>query len=642
MIGKNFKKQIEKWQGTLLVAPCIAGIVIAGSQIGIFRILEWAALDQFFLLRPQEALEKRIIVVTIDEPDIKYVKQWPMSDQVMAQLIRNIKAHQPRAIAIDVYRDLPVEPGHQELVEIFKSTPQLIAVEKIAGNPVEPPPALAELGQVAANDLLIDTDGKIRRGVVLLGKPGGDLIQGLGVKLALMYLEKEGIELEAIDIEQKIYGLGQAKFVPLSSNDGQYNQADLGGYQILLNYQGGLESFPTISLTDVLERRIPSNFFRDRIVLLGSKAPSLNDNYATPYNNNFFIPTKLMPGVIIHANLSSQILSAALENRPMLRNSTKQVNWLLIFFWSGYSATLGSFYIRRRWLTIAGLWLAVGVIISGSYLAFLEGWLVPIFTPLLALVSASVVSVGQVLWQNLMLSYRKLEDYAHNLEAKVEERTKELLLEKNKSDKLLLNVLPEAIAFRLKQEPDDTKEYIADYFEESTILFSDIVGFTPLSARITPIELVSLLNKMFSEFDKLVEQCGLEKIKTIGDAYMVVGGLPLPRQDHAQAVAEMALAMQVVMQQFQITLNEQFQIRVGIHSGPVVAGVIGTKKFIYDLWGDTVNVASRMESSGSPGKIQVTSATYEKIKDQFILEKRGLVPVKGKGEMETYWLMEKK
>ena len=157
----------------------------------------------------------------------------------------------------------------------------------------------------------------------------------------------------------------------------------------------------------------------------------------------------------------------------------------------------------------------------------------------------------------------------------------------------------------------------------------------------SPLELVNLLNQMFSTFDKLAQKYGLEKIKTIGDAYMVAGGLPVPRGDHAEAVAQMALDMQEAIKQFQADLGEPFQIRIGINTGPVIAGVIGIKKFIYDLWGDTVNVASRMESSGIPGRIQVSATTYDILKDKFLLEKRGAVLIKGKGEMITYWLTEK-
>jgi class 3 adenylate cyclase len=210
-----------------------------------------------------------------------------------------------------------------------------------------------------------------------------------------------------------------------------------------------------------------------------------------------------------------------------------------------------------------------------------------------------------------------------------------LRLEQQKSEELLLNILPEPIANQLKQN----QGAIAQQFNEVTIMFADIVGFTPLSARLTPIELVNLLNRIFSTFDELAQQLGLEKIKTIGDAYMVAAGLPLPRPDHADAIAQMGLAMQAAVHRFQSELRESVQIRIGINTGVVVAGVIGTRKFIYDLWGDAVNVASRMESSGQPGSIQVTKATYERLKNKYIFEKRGTIDVKGKGEMETYWLI---
>ena len=217
-----------------------------------------------------------------------------------------------------------------------------------------------------------------------------------------------------------------------------------------------------------------------------------------------------------------------------------------------------------------------------------------------------------------------------------------LRLEQEKSEWLLRNILPEAIANQLKQNQGALGEHgaaLAEQFNEVTILFADLVGFTPLSARLTPIELVNLLNQIFSTFDELAQQLGLEKIKTIGDAYMVAAGLPIPRADHAEAIAEMGLAMQAAIVRFQSEQGENIQIRIGINTGVVVAGVIGTKKFIYDLWGDAVNVASRMESSGEPGNIQVTTATYERLKNQYVFQKRGSIEVKGKGEMVTYWLI---
>jgi class 3 adenylate cyclase len=209
--------------------------------------------------------------------------------------------------------------------------------------------------------------------------------------------------------------------------------------------------------------------------------------------------------------------------------------------------------------------------------------------------------------------------------------------EQERSEALLLNILPKSIAERLKQN----ESAIADAFSEATILFADIVGFTEISGKMSPAQLVEILNGIFSRFDRLAEKHKLEKIKTIGDAYMVVGGLPEPENGSAQEVLQMALDMLETMKQFNKENNTDLKIRIGVHSGPVIAGVIGLKKFIYDLWGDAVNVASRMESTGVDGRIQVTEDTYLSHKQNFYFEKRGEIKVKGKGEMTTYFLCAK-
>ncbi|MEG4319153.1 MULTISPECIES: adenylate/guanylate cyclase domain-containing protein [unclassified Microcoleus] len=214
----------------------------------------------------------------------------------------------------------------------------------------------------------------------------------------------------------------------------------------------------------------------------------------------------------------------------------------------------------------------------------------------------------------------------------------QLELEQMKSEQLLLNVLPAAIALRLK----DNEHNIAESFGEVTVMFADIVGFTELSSRISATAVVEVLNDIFSAFDHLADRHGLEKIKTIGDAYMVVGGLPTSREDHAEAIANMAIDMLHEIRLLSLEHSEPFSIRIGISTGPVVAGVIGLKKFIYDLWGDTVNIASRMESHGITGCIQVTAETYEILKDKYTFQKRGAIQVKGKGYMVTYLLTGRK
>jgi class 3 adenylate cyclase len=215
----------------------------------------------------------------------------------------------------------------------------------------------------------------------------------------------------------------------------------------------------------------------------------------------------------------------------------------------------------------------------------------------------------------------------------IREQLSALDAEKRKSEALLLNVLPAAVAERLKSE----SRPIADGFQDVSVLFADIVGFTRLSERLTPQALVERLNELFSAFDDLLDRLRLEKIKTIGDAYMVVGGLN-GGKDHALALAELALDMLARIRELSASHSEDFSVRIGIHSGPVVGGVIGKKKFIYDVWGDTVNIASRMESTGIPGAVQISQATYQRVRNMYTFEERGEIEVKGKGPMRT-WLI---
>jgi len=207
--------------------------------------------------------------------------------------------------------------------------------------------------------------------------------------------------------------------------------------------------------------------------------------------------------------------------------------------------------------------------------------------------------------------------------------------EQAKSEGLLLNILPRSIADQLKAQTQP----IADHFGSASILFADVVDFTPWSERLTPAEVVGHLDRLFRCFDDLAERYALEKIKTIGDCYMVAAGVPAPRSDHASALARMALDMLEAMRSHHDVAQLGLELRIGINSGPVVAGVIGHKRFLYDLWGDAVNTASRMESHGTPGRIQITHATYELVRDEFECVPRGRIAIKGKGEIEAWYLV---
>ena len=222
-----------------------------------------------------------------------------------------------------------------------------------------------------------------------------------------------------------------------------------------------------------------------------------------------------------------------------------------------------------------------------------------------------------------------------NLEQTISRKNQELFFEKEKSERLLLSIFPKFIADRLKQDSSP----IADSFAEASVLFAGITDFSSLVSQKTPAQVVDLLGQVFAAFDRLAEQHGLEKIKTLGDIYMAAAGVPVPRADHAEAVAELAFAMQAEIVRFDAGLKAPLQLRVGLSSGPVVAGVIGTAKLAYDLWGDTVSTAAHMEATGLAGSIQVSAETYQRLRKNFVFEERGEFYVPGKGNIRTYLLV---
>jgi adenylate cyclase len=395
---RNVQKESLKrriWRGwTAIIAFCIATLIILLRLTGLLQGVEWDVFDQFVQLRPLEPPDSRLVIVTIDEKDITQIGQWPLPDAVLARAINNLKAHNPSAIGIDLYRDLPVEPGHQTLVEVMKSTPNLIGVEKVVGSQVAPPATLSQLGQIAFVDIVLDADGKVRRGLMSAQLKDG-IHMSLGVTLALRYLEAKGVTLQEAGKHQ--FKLGQARLIPFDGNDGGYVRVNSGGYQMLLNYRGTLENFQRISLADVLQNRIPPDLIRDasgtdrpgRIVLIGTIAESLNDLFYTPYSSALFRTPKRTPGVVIHANLISQLVSAALDGRPLMRVWSDPQEWLWIFAWSFIGAALS-------WKLKSFKEIAVIVFLAGSglllltYLAFLQGWWVPVVPPLLGLVGAAI------------------------------------------------------------------------------------------------------------------------------------------------------------------------------------------------------------------------------------------------------------
>lgn len=377
------------WHWIPLLALGITVPVLLVRAMGLLQGFEWNLLDQFFSRRSLEVPEKRIVVVTIDEPDITQVGTWPISDRLLAQAITKIKAQKPSAIGLDLYRDLPVEPGHAELAQLFKTTPNLFGIEKVVAPEIAPPPLLKQRGQVGFSDQVIDPDGRIRRALLSVARSDQQESYSLALKLALYYLAQHHItpKTDQQD-EQKIY-LGKACFVRFQGHDGGYVRSQSGGYQILLNFRGSQKNFLAISLRQILNNQAPPEMFTARLVLIGATAPSLNDLFYTPYSVSLFKSPERMPGVFIHANIISQIISAALEQRPLLRVWADPLEWLWILGWGVVGAAL-SWFLKSPGKIAISLILASGGLLWVCYLAFLQGWWVPVVPPFLVLAGTAL------------------------------------------------------------------------------------------------------------------------------------------------------------------------------------------------------------------------------------------------------------
>jgi adenylate cyclase len=634
-------KQLGEWRGVLIAAPTVATILILLRLAGLLQSLELWAFDLSFRLRPLEPADSRIVIVGINDTDIQQLGggKWHIPDGVLAQVLEKLKKQQPKAIGLDLFRNAPLDSGYQALTKVFETTPNLIGIEKKIGdrnNPaIAPNPILSQNGQVASVDVVVDADNKIRRGMLFVQPEDGEPVASLGLTLALMYLEAEGINPEST-VNQSLK-LGQTVLIPFEANDGGYGKADAGGYQILLNFRGPAQSFRTVSLIDVLENRIPSDLVRDRIVLIGATASKLSDLFDTPYSDSLTTAPQQTFGVEIQANLTSQILSSVLQGRPLIKVWSEPLEWLWIFGWSCVGATLSwtSRYAEGvakrspRWLNLVlEKWTSVSIsfaaisLSSICYLAFLGGWWIPVVPPALGLVGAAVVLTGYI--ANLERQDRQtvMNLFGRHVTPEIAEaiwRDRHLLL---RAGRLLGRKMT------------------------ATVLFTDLKDFSRIAEHTDPETLMAWLNEYMEAMAQVVLDRGGVVDKFIGDSVMAVFGVPIPRttketiaEDASRAVScaiAMATKLQSLNQQWQAQGQLTAAMRVGIATGAVIVGSLGSSKRLdYTTIGDSVNVASRLESydkstATSICRILINEETYLHIKNQFSTKTLGSVVLKGR------------
>jgi adenylate cyclase len=619
MNQKSILKQwIWQWRGILVATPTIGGLVLLLRLAGFWQSWEWAAFDQFIRLRPAQGFDDRIVIVGIDEHDLREIGQPIIPDGIYADLIDKIKAQQPRSIGLDIYRDLPVQPGHDKLVKVFESTPNLVGIQKVVGRDgqetVAPPPALKAKGQVGSNDLLIDADGKVRRGFLSVDTNQGETIYSFSLHLGLHYLAAQQIGPEQIP-DSQTWRLGKATFQPFESNDGGYVRADAGGYQQIINYRSGKRSFKTVPLRDVLKNRLPQGWGRDRVILIGTVGESFQDAFFTPYTSGLISLPRRMPGVEVHAHLVSQILSAAIDNRPLIRAWSEPIEYLWIFAWTGVGAVLTWQFRtmkRQRWILQIGSWsLAAGTLLGSAYWAICQGlWIpvVPTFIGMLGATAAITVYIARSAGDIRKTFGRYL------------------------SDEIVATLLENPSGLALGGER-----------RTITILTSDLRGFTAFAERTSPEQVVKLLNFYLEHMAEVITHYQGTIDEFMGDGILVLFGAPTARPDDAERAIAAAVAMQLELVKVNQTMQEWgfplLEMGIGINTGEVVVGNIGSeKRSKYGVVGSQVNLTYRIESYTTGGQILISASTLEQAGEHVQLI--GQRDVKPKGVQEPITIYE--
>ncbi|WP_448560827.1 CHASE2 domain-containing protein [Trichothermofontia sp.] len=605
---QRLRQSFWDWRGVWIVAPSLTVLVLGLRLTGVLQGGEWAAYDQYLRWRSVTERDDRIVIVGINEDDVRSLGQAIIPDAVYAEVLHKLVAQNPRLIALDVYRDQPVEPGHAALVQVFENSSNIVGIEKLVGDrsreAVAAPPALKAKGRVAFNDLLFDRDRVVRRALLTVQDANDETVLSLGTYAALSYLAAEGISPELVE-GKDYWQIGPTPFPPLEAHDGGYVRVDAQGYQILLNYRGPSPQFAMRSLTDVLADRIPDDWARDRIVLIGAVSESFQDLFLTPFTRT---PSQRMPGVEIHASLASQILSAVLAKRPLIKTWPEPLEWLWIAGWATIGAMLT--WTQRyaggvrsvSWQKGGTVVLAAVVLVGSSYLLFLASWWVPIVPAAIAFGGAAIAITAYIA--------RTAGDIRQTFGRYL-------------SDEIVANLL---------EHPEGLK--LGGQRRRITLLTSDLRGFTALSERLSPEEVVRILNFYLEAMADVITHYGGTIDEFMGDGILVLFGAPTQREDDAARAIACALAMQEAMprinQQMETWGLPHLSMGIGINTGDVVVGNIGsTKRTKYGVVGSQVNLTYRIESYTTGGQILVSESTLACVPDPVRIDGQKQVQPKG-------------
>jgi adenylate cyclase len=614
---------------SLLVIVFISLGIVALRNFGLLEALELAAYDWCIRLRSDTAgSDPHIVLISVTEDDIRKQGRWPLTDDTLAQALEILTRYQPRSIAVDIYRDIPVPPGHDRLNKILTSNARIIATTKLSDNPanvIPPPPVLKNTDQVGFNDIPIDRDGIVRRGLLIMDD-GERTLYSFSLRQALLYLQPEGILPQPDVSNPEHLRLGKTTFRPFEGNDGSYVAADARGYQILLDFKGLRSPFKYFSLTTLLSGEVDPMAIKDKVVLIGVNTESVKDSFYTPHSRG--LEVEPISGAALHAHIVSQLLRSALygDQQISILSDLQEGFWILL--WGIMGGALG-LWVRSPWRFSLTAAAGVFILSVAAYFAFLSGWWIPLVPPAMTwLVSAALVTA-----------------YISNQE-KRERAVLMQLFSRHVSREVADVVWQQREQFMDGGRPRSQK-FMA------TVLFTDLKGFTSVSEKMDPQGLLDWLNTYMETMAQLVMAHGGVIDNYIGDSIKADFGVPLPRTTEAAiaqdavAAVNCALAMEKELRRLNAFWKQQdlptVEMRVGIYTGLVVGGSLGSaQRLKYTTMGDTVNVASRLESfdkerfdpefADNPCRILIGEETLKYLDHQFETKKIGSAILKGKDE----------
>ncbi len=607
----------------LFISSFIFVIIIGLRSTGSIESLELAEHDWLISLKPDVSEKsKRIVIITITEQDILKQGRWPLTDATLAKVLSVLSQYKPRAIGLDIFRDIKVPPGHEELNSILTGNPYIIGVMKFGDDGVPAPPALRDTEQVGFNDIIVDPGGIVRRALIFMDD-GKTVSYSFALKLALLYLQKEGIVPESDPANPQHLKLGKSVIRSFEGNDGGYIQADARGYQFMLDFEEHPGSFLSFSLTSLLSGEVDAENIKDKIVFVGVEAQSVKDVFFTPRSRSFQ-SSQQCPGVILHARIASELVRYSLDGQSPISTISDRLEACWILLWCVMGGAMG-LRVRSPWrfslLGLGGLFILSLTV----YSAFLFRLWIPLVPPAMAwLISAMVVTAYM---SNQEKSQRKIlmQLFSKHVSPEIAEliwRQREQIMDagRPRSQKLV-----------------------------ATVFFSDMKGFTSVSEKMDPQSLMDWLNIYMESMTQLIMQYGGVVDDFAGDGIKADFGVPLPRINESEIgkdamnAVECALEMEKEMARLNLIWKDQdlpsLGIRIGIFTGPVVSGALGSsQRMKYTTIGDSVNIASRLESydknlaKESLCRIIIGESTLRYLGNNFVTEPIGQVSLKGKDE----------